>query len=159
MAPWIASFRADNAIELRHRELHQDTYCAVLFRHTNFPCARLEAAIASEDCAMRRQVSHRDMRGGMRGGDELPGSFQYLVHRNTVGQGSPRRKPRDAQKMSKDKRVPMDIETQHTARSRRSCKAEVVFCQYGEDVATAPLGRRVLCVLPLQTSISNSCKA
>lgn len=31
MAPWIASFRADNAIELRHRELHHNTYCAVCF--------------------------------------------------------------------------------------------------------------------------------
>jgi len=61
MAPWIASFKADNAIELRHRELHNNTYCAVLFWHTNFPCVRLEAAIANWNRAMRRHVSYSDL--------------------------------------------------------------------------------------------------
>jgi hypothetical protein len=34
MAPWIASVRADNAIELRHHELHHNTYYHT--EHTSF---------------------------------------------------------------------------------------------------------------------------
>lgn len=69
MAPWIASVGADNAIQLRHRELHQNTYWHI----TTFPCLRLEAAIANEHRAMEPHVCYKVSRGRGAG----PGAFKY----------------------------------------------------------------------------------
>lgn len=46
MAPWIASVRADNAIELRHRELHQNTLDYILPFHVSDWKLQLQMSIA-----------------------------------------------------------------------------------------------------------------
>jgi hypothetical protein len=144
MAPWIASVRADNAIELRHRELHQKTYWHSMYLSA---CPnRMNIAQWNTMClAEAREV-------GIVPGAISTRASQHELSGRRVARGGRLRAP-DSENVGGQKRSSVCRDSAYSSvsaflqRSRR-------WCTDDEDATTMP--SRFL-RSPLQTSISDQC--